>query len=136
VFRGLERSAGHDAFGLAVLLFHLLFMGRHPFAGRSLAGEMTIQYAGRLREVLLKAFAEREELSLDLEGITEADVACLQVLCTAHKTFLTSNKALKTIGQTAAPFEQAVNDSGYRRKMGCHADPDRNCLWVTGGRHE
>lgn len=33
-FRGVERTAQHDAFGLAVLIFHLLFLGRHPFAGR------------------------------------------------------------------------------------------------------
>ena len=33
-FRGIERTEQHDAFGLAVLLFHLLFLGRHPFAGR------------------------------------------------------------------------------------------------------
>ncbi len=28
-----QRSVQHDRFGLAVLVFHLLFMGRHPFAG-------------------------------------------------------------------------------------------------------
>lgn len=32
-FRGLVRSANHDLFGLAVMIFKLLFMGRHPFAG-------------------------------------------------------------------------------------------------------
>lgn len=32
-FRGVRRSKDHDAFGLAILIFHLLFMGRHPFAG-------------------------------------------------------------------------------------------------------
>lgn len=35
-FRGVERTAQHDLFGLAVLIFHLLFLGRHPFAGRCL----------------------------------------------------------------------------------------------------
>ncbi len=30
----LARTPEHDRFGLAVLVFHLLFMGRHPFAGR------------------------------------------------------------------------------------------------------
>ena len=30
----LVRTENHDAFGLAVLIFHLLFVGRHPFAGR------------------------------------------------------------------------------------------------------
>lgn len=28
-----RRTTNHDNFGLAVLIFHLLFMGRHPFAG-------------------------------------------------------------------------------------------------------
>ena len=32
-YHGLERTANHDRFGLAVLIFELLFMGRHPFAG-------------------------------------------------------------------------------------------------------
>lgn len=30
---GLVRTKNHDRFGLAVLVFHLLFMGRHPYAG-------------------------------------------------------------------------------------------------------
>ncbi len=42
----VERTPNHDAFGLAVLIFHLLFMGRHPFAGRfSGRGEMPIERA-------------------------------------------------------------------------------------------
>jgi DNA-binding helix-hairpin-helix protein with protein kinase domain len=46
VFRGLVRTANHDLFGLAVLLFHLIFMGRHPFAGRYLGpGDMPIEKA-------------------------------------------------------------------------------------------
>lgn len=32
-FKLLTRSLNHDLFGLSLLLFHLLFMGRHPFAG-------------------------------------------------------------------------------------------------------
>jgi len=38
-YRGLPRTRNHDAFGLAVLIFQLLFLARHPFAGRPLAGE-------------------------------------------------------------------------------------------------
>lgn len=44
--RGLVRTPNHDRFGLAVLLFHLLYMGRHPFAGRySGPGDMPIERA-------------------------------------------------------------------------------------------
>lgn len=32
-FRATERTHNHDNFGLALLCFHLLFMGRHPFSG-------------------------------------------------------------------------------------------------------
>lgn len=40
-FKTVIRTPNHDNFGLAVLIFHLLFMGRHPFAGRFLGkGDM------------------------------------------------------------------------------------------------
>lgn len=32
-FRGLVRTVNHDRFGLAVLIFQLLFVGRHPYMG-------------------------------------------------------------------------------------------------------
>jgi DNA-binding helix-hairpin-helix protein with protein kinase domain len=32
-FRGKERTANHDNFGLAVLVFQLLLLGRHPYSG-------------------------------------------------------------------------------------------------------
>src|SRR5262249_14295654 len=32
-FASLDRNTNHDLFGLAVLVFHLLMMGRHPFSG-------------------------------------------------------------------------------------------------------
>jgi DNA-binding helix-hairpin-helix protein with protein kinase domain len=44
--RDAERTVDHDRFGLAVLIFHLLFVGRHPFAGRFFgAGDQTIEQA-------------------------------------------------------------------------------------------
>jgi DNA-binding helix-hairpin-helix protein with protein kinase domain len=46
VLRGVVRTANHDAFGLAVLVFQLLFMGRHPFSGGYLgSGEMALEKA-------------------------------------------------------------------------------------------
>ncbi|RCS56093.1 hypothetical protein DTL42_00480 [Bremerella cremea] len=42
----VTRTTNHDNFGLAVMLFHLLFMGRHPFSGRySGQGDMPIEQA-------------------------------------------------------------------------------------------
>jgi DNA-binding helix-hairpin-helix protein with protein kinase domain len=45
-FRGLLRSPNHDLFGLAVLIFKLLFMGRHPYAGIPIhAGDFVLERA-------------------------------------------------------------------------------------------
>lgn len=41
----VARTANHDAFGLAVMIFQLLWMGRHPFAGRYRQGEMPLERA-------------------------------------------------------------------------------------------
>lgn len=48
-FRSIVRTVNHDGFGLALLIFQLLFMGKHPFAGR---------YSGRGDMPLEKAIAE------------------------------------------------------------------------------
>lgn len=45
-FKGITRTANHDNFGLAVVIFQLLFMGRHPFSGQYLGpGDMSIEKA-------------------------------------------------------------------------------------------
>jgi DNA-binding helix-hairpin-helix protein with protein kinase domain len=42
-FRGIVRTANHDNFGLAVLIFRLLMLGRHPFAGKHLGkGDLSL----------------------------------------------------------------------------------------------
>lgn len=47
-FASIDRTAMHDAFALAVLLFHLLMMGRHPYAGIHLGSEeMSLERAIR-----------------------------------------------------------------------------------------
>lgn len=45
-FSGIVRTPNHDNFGLAVMVFLLLFMGKHPFAGRYAGtGDMPISKA-------------------------------------------------------------------------------------------
>lgn len=45
---GVLRSPNHDNFGLAVFIFYLLFLGKHPFAGRFLGqGDMSVEQAIR-----------------------------------------------------------------------------------------
>jgi DNA-binding helix-hairpin-helix protein with protein kinase domain len=45
-YKGVPRTPNHDNFGLAVIIFQMLFMARHPFSGRFLGtGEMPMERA-------------------------------------------------------------------------------------------
>lgn len=44
---GVMRTKTHDEFGLAVAIFLLLWMGRHPFSGRFASGDMPMEKAIR-----------------------------------------------------------------------------------------
>ena len=49
-FKDVDRTVNHDNFGLAVLIFQLLFLGRHPYSGKFQgSGDMDIQRAIRER---------------------------------------------------------------------------------------
>jgi len=62
-FAEVRRSVSHDAFGLAVLLFLLLFQNRHPFAGRFLdEGDMTIGRAIAEGRFVFGAAKERHRM--------------------------------------------------------------------------
>ncbi len=62
--KDVDREPQHDAFGLAVLLFQLLFVGKHPFAGRyGGQGDMPIEKA--IREGRFAYSSRRAETKMD-----------------------------------------------------------------------
>jgi DNA-binding helix-hairpin-helix protein with protein kinase domain len=62
-FRDIDRAQEHDSFGLGVVIFQLLFMGRHPFSGRYFgAGEMPLERAIREFRFAYGADAEEREM--------------------------------------------------------------------------
>jgi len=76
-FRGLKRSENHDAFGLAVLVFQLLFLARHPFSGTSTSGDLPLERAIREHRFVYGTRAAQRGLApppsaLGLEILTPA----------------------------------------------------------------
>ena len=60
---GVLRTPNHDAFGLAVVIFQLLFMGRHPFVGTVRTGDIP-----PLHENILNfryAYTDRRNVGMD-----------------------------------------------------------------------
>lgn len=76
-FANTPRTPNHDAFGLAVMIFQLLFMGRHPFSGTYLgAGEMPLEKAiGEFRFAYGASAGARQMRqppgALSLDAVTE-----------------------------------------------------------------
>ena len=71
----LLRTSNHDNFGLAVMIFHLLFMGRHPFSGRfSGAGDMPLEKAIKENRFAYGSRAARYEMSPPPNSLTLDDV--------------------------------------------------------------
>src|SRR5262249_51228876 len=63
-YASTQRSANHDAFGLAVLIFQLLFMGRHPFSGR-FSGSQNMPLERAISECRFAYSSRRSETQMD-----------------------------------------------------------------------
>ncbi|MGD0819456.1 MAG: STAS domain-containing protein [Desulfomonilia bacterium] len=98
-------------------------------------GALSIQDASALRDCLLKALGSTESLVIDLSGAEAIDLACLQVLCSAHKTF---SKAQKSIGITGELPEGIVRSLSSVALVpdACDRESHGPCLWATGGKNE
>jgi DNA-binding helix-hairpin-helix protein with protein kinase domain len=61
--RTVTRTPNHDAFGLAVVIFQLLFLGRHPFSGTFLGrGDMPLEKAIRELRFAYGRYAEAHKM--------------------------------------------------------------------------
>src|SRR5262245_7319814 len=81
-FRNVDRALEHDCFGLAVVIFQLLFMGRHPFSGAFLgAGEMPLERAIRESRFAYGADAETRRMRQPLVApqVLAAKIGCMSL---------------------------------------------------------
>ncbi|RJR38696.1 MAG: STAS domain-containing protein [Desulfobacteraceae bacterium] len=97
----------------------------------TLKGELTIQHAARLKEVLLRVLDQTTNLSISLEGIREIDLSCLQVLCSAHRTAVGLQKSIAATGLWSEEILSAVERAGYRAGRSC-GSLEKSCFLKCG----
>jgi anti-anti-sigma regulatory factor len=95
-----------------------------------LVGEYKIDKAEALRGLLLKAYEEPGDLLLNVRQVEEVDVACLQIFCSAHRTYLKAGRVLAFDGPLAEEFKRSVEEAGFSREKGCTLNRTRTCLWA------
>ena len=98
----------------------------------TISGGVTIQNISEFKDRLLRLQDESDDLAINLEGVREADVACLQMICCAHRTWHQMNKRLTIAGSIPEEFARILAESGYRRKGGCKLYSNHPCLWAKG----
>ena len=97
-----------------------------------LEGELTVSNAVVLRERLLEALGQSDQVEIDLAGVTAVDLAGLQLLCSAHRTAVAQGKIL-TLKDTQAPaLQQARALSGFVFNRSCRFNPAGDCFCVGG----
>lgn len=98
----------------------------------TIAGPMTVQYAGELRDHLLELFMKAKNVTIDLSGVTDIDVAGLQLLCSAHRTSDYAKTRFAVAGGQGAVIRDAAEAAGLLRDTGCSEDECNTCIWIGG----
>jgi len=96
----------------------------------SIGGEMTIEHAGDLRDSLLTALSDADQMVLDVRDVSSCDLSVLQVFCAAHRSAVSLGKQIAIAQSDDKAFRRAVAAAGYWRHVGCPVDADHSCLWV------
>ena len=92
-------------------------------------GNLTISRADEMKSILLESLEGVEHIEIDLSSVEEADLACLQLLCSAHRTSKHLGKVLGLCDGAAGSFKRTVRIAGYARSSGCVLDTDNQCIW-------
>ena len=90
----------------------------------SAEGELTIRHAGEMRTALLNSLESVGHVRLNFEKVTEVDLSCLQLLCSAYLTSRMAHKQL-TLFVCSEPFKQAVREAGYFYAKGCFPECEK-----------
>ena len=127
-FRGVGRSPNHDNFGLAVLVFHLLYMGRHPFAGRFLGrGDMSIEQA--IAQFRFAYGADRATFQMEPPpNAPPIVIASRPVTSLLERAF--SRDGVRDGGRPAAKEWISTLDGLERQLETCHVNSSHN--YVSG----
>jgi anti-anti-sigma regulatory factor len=98
----------------------------------SLDGDCTIEHAAGLKDLLQESMHRGGHILLNLKGVTAVDVSFLQLLCATHRRTLELHKHMAVDPRRPPILHETAVAAGYYRKVGCHKDPAKDCLWQGG----
>jgi anti-anti-sigma regulatory factor len=100
----------------------------------TIAGDLTIGHARELKAALLTSMVRASQVTVKLGRVTALDLSCLQVLCSAHRSFHLKNKGLIVCGEGHEVLRKEALRAGFFNGRGCDFSSREACLWAGGGK--
>lgn len=119
--RDVVRTVNHDRFGLAALIFHLLFVGRHPFAGRYRgSGDLSIE-----RAIAENRFAFSPNRAATMVDPPPASLLLEDLPCGIGVLFEAAFRPKQTTGDFRPSPQQWIQELEQliKRRRTCDVDP-------------
>ena len=98
-----------------------------------LEGEMTISAAADLKENLLQSLEKGNSIEINMEGVAKMDLACMQLLCSVHRTAVIEMVILAVTGLDRPDLKQTRTLAGFFFHKSCRFSlSEDDCLWIGG----
>lgn len=94
-----------------------------------LRGELTVEFSATIREAILGAFAKPGAVTVDISGLSYADLSFFQLLCSAHRKAAKEDRELSVRGYTERAVQGLIDEIGFARNSACIAGKEVDCLW-------
>jgi ABC-type transporter Mla MlaB component len=94
------------------------------------SGEVTIQNALAFRDALREWIEKSDTLELNLGGVADADLTCLQLLCSVHRSIMNMKKNMTVMGELPEAIGKSVREAGFVRERGCRSEENNRCIWM------
>lgn len=99
-----------------------------------LVGEVTVENAEQLHQILLENLREQQQVMIDCEQMSSVDIFAVQLLCSAHRTSVSWNKLLTWHGTLPEVLTATITEAGFAQRRGCGLCPDGVfCIWSCQG---
>jgi anti-anti-sigma regulatory factor len=99
-----------------------------------LSGELTLLHAAQLKGELIRALDTARRIVIDTQELSAIDLACLQLLCSAHQSARARGKEIILNPRQPEVFRQQIARSGLIGRHNCGGDSKIDCFWNGGDR--
>ncbi len=94
-------------------------------------GNLTVENADAFLKSLIEVMEDSTFIVLSFEDITGADMSCLQLLCSAHRTAVARNKKFSLKGQLPEVLKVVAESAEYFQCKSCKDGISDDCYWVS-----